>query len=1091
MKTKITVLLTMLLAMLTSTAVLGATNYNLKPILDFGIIFKAPEATDKQYHSIFEKMPEVKGTEIFLNWSDIEKTEGKYDWSDFDKYAAQYKAIGKKISVTVSAASFAINDSPAWLYNDYNVRRIAKGYWLNFENGNKGYLLNEPVVSGNAVTNTGRSAIQSTKPNSIESDPVLQPLTSNNGYSIQFDYKLAAASTLSVRIYSKTNPKDTKTFEWKGQAGEKGSKTAEFIPVAMTNDYTVQIGVKSGKAIIDNVNIVEMRAGFFVGNLTFPNYFDPMFMEKYSNFVKAFADKYRDDPQVGIVYVGGFGRWEELTLCNDIASEAMSLEDQWTTFGYTDESYIKHVKKCADLYKEEFKDKPLMMTIAGYQGADNFKNQPLLDWSISQYVAKKGIILKYNGWQEKNTEWNSNSNPIYYTLYRHKNDPNTNLIFEEGAQVNNTSSDIIGYPISLMNKAIGYGADYFWIYNNDIQDPYVSRYNHYLNESAGGVLNTKIFAQMVKFDYYSQSAKKAFNHYNITYQIFQNQGDKASKSDFISIDGVQAAKTNAGNSLIKMSIDDRIKVAGSYSARLNLEYYDEGTDSFTVRVKNDKGEEDLATIKKTGTKKWTTVSLDASSVMNTWRGGSQDSFAEIIIDDNGDGFDTIKSFEIDYIPADDFKQDIVSSVEPKGTEKLDLATPVVFEVNLPKDKRVDTLSIPFMNSGKVEISGAMATVEAFIDGKYQQIIKKECHMPEDLLWTDITIGNLVQYDKLRITLRAIKGTVFVAANSSKPAYRLNNYAVETSETIGQDALGYYRADVPFRAIAVDKGVDASKALLVTLLMDGKEIKSSPVLTVKDEKGNSIIYFEPKTAGKYKVEGITSKNIKLENLIRINDPKAAVRDLAGEIEPGFKNLKWSQPVGFSDLKAINGGFTGSISSKNASLETETPFIIATNRSHEFHFIIKNETSSSLAKLYWKTATKGYSEENSVWIPVIANDTQYREYSYLLGYDKIYLNSKGITGLKLVPAYGSIQAGKISLMALELRNGRKVLNAYNEQLDVTKVVSETSVNLPKSAVSNALSQNTIIIITIVTALVILLIIALLTIRSIKNPNKKKVY
>ena len=47
-------------------------------------------------------------------------------------------------------------------------------------------------------------------------------------------------------------------------------------------------------------------------------------------------------------------------------------------------------------YKDAFKEKTLMMTIAGFKGTDDFKNQPLLDWTISAYVAKKGIILKYN-----------------------------------------------------------------------------------------------------------------------------------------------------------------------------------------------------------------------------------------------------------------------------------------------------------------------------------------------------------------------------------------------------------------------------------------------------------------------------------------------------------------------------------------------------------------------------------------------------------------------------------------------------------------------------------------------------------------------
>lgn len=1078
----------MTVSIMTTAAALSATVVNQKPILDYGIIFKAPEATDKQYHSILAKMPEVKGVEIYLNWSDIEKNEGVYDWSVFDKYAAQYKALGKKISLSVSAASFAINDSPAWLFNKYNVRRIAKGYWENFENDSTDYTINDQVVTGFAVTNTGRRALLATRADSLVSNPDSQPLISSNGYSIQFDYKAVSDCTLLVKVSSKTYPDEIKTYEWNVKSGEKSSRTAEFIPDGLTADYSVQIGVKSGSAIIDNINIIEMKEGFFVGTLTFPNYFDPMFMEKYSNFVKAFAAKYKDDPQVGIVYVGGFGRWEELTLCNDIASEAMALEDQWTTFGYTDESYINHVKECADLYQSYFKDKPLMMTIAGYKGADNFKNQPLLDWKISQYVAKKGIILKYNGWQERNTEWNNESNPIYYTIYRHKNDPNTKLIFEEGAQVNNISSDIIGYPISLMNKAIGYGADYFWIYNNDIQDPYFTRYNHYLNESAGGILNTKIFSQMIKFDYISQSAKKSFNHYNITFQMFQNQNERGGKSDFVSIDGVFAAKTNSGNSMIKMSIDDRIKVAGTYSSILNIEYYDEGTDSFSVRVKSDKGEDEVAKIKKSNTKKWVTLSLDAKSIMNTWRGGSQDLFVEIIVDDNGDGFDTIKSFEIDYIPANEFIQENVFSVEPKESQKLSLENPVVFEIELPKNKRVETISIPFMNSGKIEMSSAMATVEVLVDGKYQQIIKKECNMPEDLLWTDINIGDLPYYSKLKITLRAIRGNVFVASDNSKPSYRLKEFATRESDRISPDSSGNFRADLPFKGIVFDKKTDVSKASLIYVLMDGKEIKSLPINVIKDSNGNQILYFEPKTAGRYKIEGVDAKSFRLYNLNRISIPKPAVRDLAGEIEIAFKNLEWNQPVGFSELEEIKGGFTGAVSSKNASLETLTPFSVTANRSHQFHFIIKNETSSSLAKLYWKTAAKGYNEENSVWIPIIANDTQYREYSYLLGYDKIYLNSKEITGLKLVPAYGNLQAGKLSLMSLELRNGRKILNSYNEILDISKVKSETTILIPKKSFLKSFSQSSLIAIILIVTVLILALIAFFTVRSMKKPVKK---
>jgi len=1028
------------------TSISGAAETSNPSPMDYGIIYKAPEATDAQYHVLFEKMQEVKGTEIYLNWSDVEKTEGVYDWSVIDKWAAKYKTLGKKISVSVSAASFGINDSPAWLYNKYNVRRIAKGYWLNFENGNKNYTIRDSIVKDFAVRNIGKNSLKATKPDSIETNPATQPLISTNGYSIQFDYRLLADATLTVKIFSKSDPNDSKAYDWQGLAGEQGVKTVEFIPTGIVNDYAVQIGVQSGIAIMDNINIVEMKGGFFVGNLTFPNYFDPMFMEQYSKFVKTFADKYRDDEQVDIVYVGGFGRWEELTLCNDTASELRSLEDQWTTFGYTDTNYINHVKKCADTYKDAFKEKTLMMTIAGFKGTDDFKNQPLLDWTISSYVAKKGIILKYNGWQERNTEWNNDSNAIYYTLYRHKNDPDSKMIFEQGAQVNNISSNIIGHPISLMNKGIAYGADYFWIYNNDLQDPYFTRYNHYLNESAGGVLNTKLFAQMMKFDYYSNNAKKAFNHYNLTYQMYQNQDAKGSKSDYVTIDGVQAAKTNATNGTIKISIDDRLKTVGMYSSKLNLEYYDEGVDTFTIRVKTDKGEEDLATITKTNSMQWITATYDASSFTNTWKGGSSDSFSEIAIGDNADGFDTIRSFEVDYVPADDFKQETISSIEPVASEKTSLANENVFEIDLPADQVIHSISIPFMASEQYEMSSATAIIEALQDETYVQVAKKDCFMPEELLWMDIPVGNIIQAKKIRVSLKTTKGTVYIATKDSKPAYRLKAYSQQQSTESSKDKSGYYRADLPFTAVILGKNEDVSKINLVTLLADGKEEKSSPTFSKKDEKSRQIVYFEPKTAGKYRFEGIDTNNVVFLNLVRINESKPALRDLVGEIETDFKGVKWSLSTGFDEVKAIKGGFEGVIVSKNASIETKTAFTIATDRAHQIHFIIKNQTSSSLMKAYWKTSDKDYSEENSTWIPVIANDTQYREYSYNIGYDKPYVNSKTITGLKMVPAYGNVQSGKISIAALELRNGKKTINTYNEVLDLSKVIYKTSMDLP---------------------------------------------
>ena len=79
-----------LTACLSALSVLAASAGGGNSGLDYGIIFKAPEATDSQNHRLFENNNEVKGTEIYLHWGDIEKEEGVYDWSVIDNWAEKY-----------------------------------------------------------------------------------------------------------------------------------------------------------------------------------------------------------------------------------------------------------------------------------------------------------------------------------------------------------------------------------------------------------------------------------------------------------------------------------------------------------------------------------------------------------------------------------------------------------------------------------------------------------------------------------------------------------------------------------------------------------------------------------------------------------------------------------------------------------------------------------------------------------------------------------------------------------------------------------------------------------------------------------------
>lgn len=1001
--------------------------------LDKGIIFKAPEATDSQNHRLFENNNEVKGAEIYVHWGEIETEEGVYDWSVIDKWAEKYASMGKKIAITVPHAGFSINDTPAYVFNKYGVRRIAKGYWLNFDNGNKDYILNGEIVDGYARVNALKKAFRSSSADAVKTDPAKHPLISSNGYSVQWDYRMESDGTLSVRAYSLSDPSVSFSKNWALHAGEVGSCDFEFTPDTAHTDFVVEIGIQNGTAILDNINIVEMKSGFHVGTLTFPDYFNPEFYKRYAVFVQAMAERYKDDERISIVYAGGFGRWDELTLCGD--TEPNEQEDQWLSYGYTDEKYINHIKECVDLYAECFHDKPLMMTIAGYQGTDFFKNQQLIDYAISAYAAEKGVILKYNGWQERCTEWNTPSNAVYHTMYRHRYD-DTQLIFEQGAQVNNSMSEIIGHPISVMNKAIGYGADYFWIYNNDLLDAYFSRYNHYLNESAGGVLNTKIFSQMMKFNYFSSHTKEMYNHYNLTFQMFQNRDKKGYQSDYEQINGVWAAKTSAANPIIAMSIDDRICYFGMYTPILYLEYLDSGTDSFTLYTRQQGGKTELATIVKQNTMEWKTAAIDVRSAVDIFRGGSEDSFEELMVNDNGDGVEWIRSFEIDYVPADSFQTTVVSEKLPERDGQIALGKEAYsFEIDSPSQGNISTLSLPLFMGDSYELSRAAVTVDAYLDGTYQEITKKEDFMPESGVWFDIPLGQYARAEKYRVTLTAPRGTVYLGANGTEPAWRISTYKTQDSSPITRDDAGIFHIDYPFTSLTLSDTAEDQQ--LVKILPNGEQVMYSPTLI----EGNTL-YFEPQTAGQYFLTTYTGKQFTAGQMISKAVYSAPIRQLIGDNTGFLSEVEWRISDGFANVSEKKGFLTGSVSKCNAFIETAAELVIDPERQDYLHFVIKNETSSSLAKVFIRyEGEEEYEEENAVFIPILANDTQYREYSYNIGYDKLYNQEKRIAGFRIVPAYGNLNAGRISIGGLELRRGGNSISSYNEPLNMDDFQSGT--------------------------------------------------
>jgi len=78
-------------------------------------------------------------------------------------------------------------------------------------------------------------------------------------------------------------------------------------------------------------------------------------------------------------------------------------------------------------------------------------NQTLTDWKITNYLTKKGIGLKYNGWQSMASEWGGDSSVIFNQINRYKHS-NIDVIFEQGAHINSAFAEVAGDPFSFYNR---------------------------------------------------------------------------------------------------------------------------------------------------------------------------------------------------------------------------------------------------------------------------------------------------------------------------------------------------------------------------------------------------------------------------------------------------------------------------------------------------------------------------------------------------------------------------------------------------------------------------------------------------------------
>lgn len=1011
-----------------------------------GTIFFAPE-TDLSYHATSAVNSQIYGAEIFTTWGTIEKTEGVYSWTYIDNLVAQYKAAGKKVAIRIATASFSINDAPDYLYSKYNIRRIVAGYWENFEKGDKGY-----VIHGAKTTNaiSGAFSLQmasATKTPIIETgathvldiwkgitNPSFNPTQpvytySSPSFCTQFDFKANTATTFYAKAYSKTLGQTTGVFykEWTATAGETGSRTLEFAPANYKSDYKVEIGIVSGDITIDNVNICDMKTTYYVGTLCFPNYFDPKFKERYEVFIQALANRYKDEPALNSICVGGYGRWEEMTLSDDV--EANRFEDQWLTYGFTNQNYINHVKWCMDTYKKYFPTKRVYAGSVGWN-TDYYRDQTMIDWKIGGYAAKQGIGIKYNGWQAMCGDWGSTGVGFFYLANRYKYEKSMWTMFEEGGQINNNGglTEIMGHPISLLNRAAIDGIDYSWMYQYDLQEAYVNRYFHYANEMAGSALFTKLYNQFGWYSYFSTVAQKSFNLKNIWLGIFQNDQITGSKWTYTTINGQRAVQTNATNHRISLSIDDRQKFNGMYGAQLTLDYLDQGTDELKVFGNLSTGITELATVTKENTGLWKSVVLLNNGWAKQSRGYGVDVLNEIEVDDNNDGVETLRSLEIDYVPALEWQEKVTQSNTLVSGKTALLNNNYTVEIANSQKLAVSTVSLN-VSAVSTETVNIVADIWAQVNGSYISVGSKEYYMPDTEDWFNIPMAQYPLADAYRIVLKTNPGSASINLGAdNKAAYRLYSFETEVGQKIAGNTQFQIEALKPFGELQVT-GQANTTLILKKKMLNGDYVQVATVYINVAGKG----YVEPQTAGWYQLANVGGQLYAAtpNYLKRLSVPTSPVRELRGTLAKEFKGNEALRVIaGLKNITNDNLGFHALLSGENPVISNSQAVNISSANANVFHFVMKNETASSLSKIYWKTDKKDFCEENSILVPIVPNDSEYREYSYPLNAETGW--SDNIVGLKFMPVYGHTAVGKIAIYGIDLRKGMTISSTITDSL-----------------------------------------------------------
>ncbi len=887
--------------------------------------------------------PRCIGVDLYLTWSEIEPTEGKFNWADLDAQMAPWINAGKKVALRFSTGGHRVQETPEWVFQS-GVRRIVcrEAPFYDFETDGEmqlspGTLISAnkgDVISGkNSLVLTDASATLSTKPE------LKLPLS--EGMIVAFDAKMEAAGSITLQCISGDGTKtyNEKTFDLK--AGE--TRPLEWNFTTPNAEGSRLLWRTSAPVSIDNVLVVRRS----LRQYTYPVYWQPEFRQKLTDFIGAVASRYGNNPNILYFNINGIGRWEEAMIDTGDDWQDKSAKRQWLAQGYTQKSYLEQVKWSMDTWRKALPKGPLCLMVA-YAMKDT--GDESWNWiRLADEAAKRGVIVKQNGWSGKFSEWHD-TNQFGWVAQRMRNQ--VPLVYEPGGGPN---AGGLGTSMTYMNQALlDSPAMLTWYSYNWIDEPNQASLDFAAAALGKGEISTFYnLLQPMEDSYERKGNSKPVSNRNQQFGLIQwddpdwlnrSFGGGGGKTVYDVKAGQPCIRTDQAskNPYINFDIDDRTTHRGMNGIVLMLNYFDEGTDSFRVELFNRQSGkyEPIKTVKKTNTSAWTRAYVtlpwyDAFAPMNprnnTWK--------DVRINCMGDGDDAFANLQLNFAPV----QGWATTSEPTTLQNT-APNEWVLRTKIPADLVHIPVSTP-------DNGANAATLSIYTDGVLVQQ-KSFSYVDNGDVWTlPLPPSNSTEYT---LNLKVTSGSISLPSSLSEPAKAtLLRYTSDDQGLVLDDKRdGRFRARKPWHEL--DLPHNASGRYQLQRLC-GDEWLTVAAFNLRKQK---LVNSAPMPAGQYRL----FPALKPEQISYLVPQVPAPDTAIPEPIPGIVLAKWKGPE-LPSLSAI-------------SLESPRGLNVTAADRQYVRLSIRNNSANTLGKVYWRSADQEFGEERCMPFQLLPNDREVR-------------------------------------------------------------------------------------------------------------------